>query len=288
MVLDPNTQEDFFMDGQIIAVYCLTADMLVALGHRDDGQCHLIDAEVMTIALTAALFFGGNYALACAFLHEQKYMQQMLSPSRFNRRLHRVKELFLTLFAFLGEHWKALNITSVYIIDSIPIASCDNIRISRSRRYRGERYRGYIASKRRYFYGLRLQLVVTEKGEPVEFFLTPGADSDAGALQWYQFDLPEGSKILGDKAYNVYEIEDDLASIGIDLAPLRKKNSKRAIPGYETYLRQLYRKYIETAGSLITRRFPKTIHAVTGAGFELKLVLFLLAYSFDCLSKVAT
>ena len=273
------------MDGQIIAIYCLNADMLQALGHRDDSQCHLTDAEVMTIALVAALCFGGNYARTCHFLHEQRYMKRMLSPSRFNRRLHRVKDLFLTFFAFLGEHWKDVNSESVYLIDSFPIASCDNIRIKRSRRYKGEDYRGYIASKRRYFYGLRLHLVVTARGEPVEFFLTPGEDSDTGALQWYQFDLPAGSKIIGDKAFNVYEIEDDLASIGIELCPLRKKNSKRPIPPWETYLRELYRKYVETTGSLIMQRFPKTIHAVTPAGFELKIVLLLLAYSFDCLAR---
>src|SRR5919202_585362 len=196
-----------------------------------------------------------------------------------------VKDLFLTLFAFLGEHWKDLNSESVYIIDSSPIASCDNIRIHRSRRYQGEDYRGYLSSKKRYFYGLRLHLVVTATGEPVEFFLIPGEESDTGALQWYQFDLPAGSKILGDKAFNVYDIEDDLASIGIELCPLRKKNSKRAIPPWEPYLRELYRKYIETTGSVIMQRFPKTIHAVTAAGFELKLVLFLLAYSFDCLAR---
>lgn len=108
----------------------------------------------------------------------------MLSPSRFNRRLHRVKELFLTLFAFLGEHWKDLNSESVYIIDSFPIASCDNIRIKRSRRYQGEDYRGYIASKRRYFYGVRLHLVVTATGEPVECFLTPGEVSVQTPPDW--------------------------------------------------------------------------------------------------------
>ena len=116
-------------------------------------------------------------------------------------------------------------------------------------------------------------------------FLIPGSDSDTGALPWYQFDLPAGSKIIGDKAFNVYEIEDDLASIDIELCPLRKKNSKRAIPPWESYLRELHRKYIETAGSLIMQRFPKTIHAITAAGFELKIVLFLLAYSFDCLAR---
>ena len=73
------------MDGQIIAVYCLNADMRLAVGQRDDGQCHLTDAEVMTIAIVAALFFGGNYALTSCFLHEQGYMRRMLSPGRFNR-----------------------------------------------------------------------------------------------------------------------------------------------------------------------------------------------------------
>ncbi len=71
--------------------------------------------------------------------------------------------------------------------------------------------------------------------------------------------------------------------MGITLAPLRKENSTRAIPPWETYLRSVARKYIETAGSSITRRFPKSMHAVTAAGFELKVVLFLLAYSLDCL-----
>lgn len=130
------------MDAQIIAVYCVCADVLTALHHRNDGQCHLTDAEVMTIALVAALFFGGNYVRACAFLYEYGYMRRMLRPSRFNRRLHRIKELFLTVFAVLGDHWKALNADAIYIIDSFPLPSCDNMRIKRSRRYRGEAYRG--------------------------------------------------------------------------------------------------------------------------------------------------
>ncbi len=269
------------MDDRIVAVYCVCADMLHALQHRDDPQCQFTDAEVMTTALVAALFFSGKYVAACMFLHEYGYMPRMLSQSRFNRRLHRVKELFLTLFAVLGDHWKSINAEAVYLIDSFPIASCDNIRIKRSRRYQGDAYRGYIPSKRRYFYGLRLHLVVTAGGEPVEFFLTPGEDNDTGALQWYQFNLPTGATIVGDKAFNVYAIEDDLAAIGIALCPLRKKNSKRAVPPWETFLRETYRKYIETAGSLLMQRFPKTIQAVTAIGFELKLVLFLLAYSLD-------
>lgn len=271
------------MDSQIVAVYCICADMLNALQHRNDPQCHLTDAEIMTVAVVAALFFGGNYARAQAHLVGYHYIAAPLSASRFSRRVHRIKDLFLTLFALLGAHWKALNTESVYVIDSFPIASCDNIRIKRSRRYRGEAYRGYVPSKRRYFYGLRLHLLVTGTGEPVELFLLPGADNDTGALQWYQFDLPHGATIIGDKAFNHYAIEDDLAAVGLHLAPLRKKNSKRAIPAWATYWRQHVRQGIETVGSLLTDRFPKTIRAVSAAGFELKIVLFVLAYSIDCL-----
>jgi hypothetical protein len=40
---------------------------------------------------------------------------------------------------------------------------------------------------------------------------------------------------------------------------------------------------VETAGSLIERLLPKHIHAVTSQGFELKVILFVLAYSVSYL-----
>lgn len=48
------------MDTQIVAIYCLSDDMLKALNHANDPQCQITDAEVMTIAIAAALYFGGN------------------------------------------------------------------------------------------------------------------------------------------------------------------------------------------------------------------------------------
>src|SRR5215471_18158086 len=46
-----------------------------------------------------------------------------------------------------------------------------------------------------------------------------------------------------------------------------------------------YRKMIETAGSLIEQMLPKSIHAVTPQGFELKVALFLVAYSLSCYNE---
>ncbi|MCX6049013.1 MAG: hypothetical protein NT075_28260 [Chloroflexi bacterium] len=154
------------MDYQIILVYCLCADLLNALAHKEDPQCQISDAEVMTSGLVAALYFGGNHSLACTFLQEQGYMPTMVSKSQFSRRLHRLDDLLITLFRVLGESFKPLNETSVYTIDSAPIAACDNIRIRRNKLYGDEAHRGYQASKRRYFYGVKIHLLVT-KDQPI-------------------------------------------------------------------------------------------------------------------------
>jgi hypothetical protein len=86
----------------------------------------MTDAEVMTTAIIARLYFKGNFCLASRYLYEYPYIPKMLSKSRFNRKLHRISELFLILFLRLGETWKKLNEKSVYVMDSYPIAVCDN------------------------------------------------------------------------------------------------------------------------------------------------------------------
>jgi len=276
------------MDTQIVAVFCLVDDMLKAIHHYEDPQCEMRDAELMTTAIIATLYFGGNYTHARSLLSSQGYVSRMLSKSRFSRRLHRIKPLFLMLFSMLGEHWKSLNTDLIYSIDTFPIPVCDNYRIRRAKLYQGKAYRGYIASKKRYFYGLKLHLMVTENGQPVEFFLSPGSFFDGTGLYGFEFDLPEGAQVVGDKAYNNYAIEDMLEVAGIQLSPFRKKNSKRSVPAWVTYLQFHYRKMIETTGSLLSNLLPKKIHATSPAGFELKVTLFILACSINHLFKVAT
>ena len=110
----------------------------------------------------------------------------MLSRSQFNRRLHRLADLVVRLFEVLGQCWKAQRRSNDFLIDSFPVACCDNIRIRRSRLYPLEEtegaFRGYIASKRRFFYGVKAHLLTTSQGRPVELVLTPGSHSDVRAL----------------------------------------------------------------------------------------------------------
>ena len=85
------------MDTEIIAFYCVCDDLLKAMNHVEDRQCQMSDAEVMTTAILAGRCFGGNIESARAMLQQQGYIPTMLSRSRLNRRLHRVKKYFLTL-----------------------------------------------------------------------------------------------------------------------------------------------------------------------------------------------
>ena len=270
------------MDTQIIAVFCICDDILKGLHHYEDPQCSMSDAEVMTAAMTAAMFFDGNYAAACKMLQEYGYMPKMLGPSRFSRRLHRIAVLFWSVFGVLADYWKTLNTDSIYSIDSFPVAVCDNIRIRRAQIYHNEAYRGYCASKKRYFYGVKVHLLVTQDGLPVEVFLTPGSEADVSTLAGFAFDLPAASTIYADRGYTDYDFEDDFASVdglaGSEFLPMRKANSKRPFPPWIRYLQHLHRKRVETAGSLIAQLLPKSIHAVTAAGFELKVFLFVLTY----------
>ena len=271
------------MDDKIIATFCLCDDLLKAMHHQEDRQGQMNDAEIMTTALIASLFFRGNHESARAMLQQHGYIPQMLSKSRLSRRLHRIKDIFIILFDVLGQTWKTLNTDAIYVIDSLPIAVCDNIRIRRSKIYSDENFRGYQASKKRYFYGLKIHLMVTQDGQPVECFLTYGGFGDVDALKYYTYELPDGSIIYADKAYNDYEIEDLLKEVDhIQLLPMRKKNSKRALPPYISFVQSYHRKRVETAGSLIEQLLPKSIHAVTPQGFELKVALFVIASSLNC------
>jgi hypothetical protein len=276
------------LDDTITTTYYLCDEFLKSVGHRDDPQARLSTAEVMTIPLVACALFSGNIEASRSFLDEYGYVEKAISKSRLNRRLHAIDPcLWKGLFALLAEVFKHERSEQTYVVDSLPVAVCDNIRIRRCKLYPPEEhagaFRGYIPSKRRYFYGLRVHLVVTEAGEPVEFSLVAGSEADVSVFKDLELDLPGGSIILADKAYTDYDYEDLLEEVGLHLKAQRKKNSKRPMPLWEEFLGKPIRQHIETVFSRLSALFARKIHAVTPRGFELKIVWSLLAFSIQCL-----
>jgi hypothetical protein len=129
-----------------------------------------------------------------------------------------------------------------------------------------------------------VHLLVTNDGQPVECLLTPGSSSDGRRLKAFRCDVPEGSHVYADTAYHDYAREDVLREAShIQLYPIRKQHSTRPLPPSIASVQPYYRKRIETVGSVTERMLPNTMHAVTAAGFELKVFLFVLACSLNCL-----
>jgi hypothetical protein len=179
-----------------------------------------------------------------------------------------------------------LNISHTCAIDSFPAAVCHNIRIARNRILKDGACRGYCASRRCYFYGFKVHVVVTADGIPVEYTFTAGSTHDLDGLRQMPLNLPGGSGILADSAYTDYGMEQMPADNGICLHAARKANSKRPHhPGTE-YLISIRRKRIETAFSDIAKLMPESVHAVTAEGFLIKLIAFIGAYTFNNLHKL--
>jgi transposase len=278
------------MQDSIVLIYCLCDDFLRAHNHRDDVQCRWSSAQVMTASLVAARHFQGNIEASRRFLLEHGYFTQGLSKSRLNRRLHALPEwLWHGVFGLLSQVFQKHNTSRTFIVDSFPVAVCQPVRIHHCRVFPFERCRsllGYIPSKKRYFYGLRLHLLTTEAGEPVEFVLSDGSCADLSVFKSFALNLESGSTILADKAYNDYAEEQLLQQAGgITLMPLRKKNLKRQWKPWQEAGIKRKRQRIETAFNFLTHLLPRRIHAVTPDGFALKILFCLLAFSLHCLQR---
>jgi hypothetical protein len=188
----------------------------------------------------------------------------------------------LRLFHQLGVVLKEAGVSTKYLLDPPPVAVRDGMRISRCRLVRGKEFGGHIAGKRRHSYGVRVQVVTTEEGVPVEFAFLPGSASDARGLGVLPPALPEGSRLFMDGGYTDCAAEDAAAiSGGVELAPSRKTNSGRGDDCRRSYYKRLVRKRIETVFSQITNLSPRHIHAVTPDGFLLKVSTFVIAFALD-------
>ncbi len=90
------------------------------------------------------------------------------------------------------------------------------------------------------------------------------------------------SKIYGDSAYTDYTIEDDIKQIDlIELMIQRKSNSKRPDEPWIRFLKLQMRKGIETTFSMLKGLLLKKIHAVTFKGFLLKILMFIIGFTFN-------
>lgn len=271
------------MHTKIILIYCICDDFLSAFGLNDDKQCRMTSAEILTVAIVSALFFNGNFARTRLILKYDGYIPNMLSESRLNRRLHKIDiSIWQSIFHAISEVFHKNNQSLEYLVDSMPVEVCMNVRSYRCRLLTGKQFIGFCKAKKKFYYGFKIHMITTYDGKPVEFIITPASTADITAFKLMEIDLPLNASIYGDKAYTQYSFEDDLQEFEkIRLIADRKTNATRQHSGCIQYLQSVLRKRIETTFSQLTSMLPRKIHAVTKNGFLLKLVIFIVSYSIE-------
>ena len=271
------------MEAKAIVAYVVCDDTIKNLKLQDDKQANMSTAEIMTTAIISTIQYSGNIEKARKSLKAERYIPNMLSKSQLCRRLNKIeKPIWNAVLNKLSLEFAKHNIENEFVVDSFPVPVCKLARMNKNKMYQGRRYLGYCAAKDEYYFGVKLHMVCDVNGRPVQTLLTPASENDIKAFRKINFSLPANSSIYADKAYNDYKYEDRLIQEKqVHLMPIRKKNSKRKGGGFLAKIRRKKRKIIETAFSCIEKLMPRSIHAVTKAGFELKIMLFVLAYAFN-------
>ena len=263
-------------DTYIITVFVIFDELCQTLLPAPKYRPKMTPAEILTVAVVAARYFGNHLERALLVMAQAGYIPKArcLSVSRFNRQLHRYSdflELCLETLLELSRTGEA------FIIDSLPVPVCKRVRARRCRKVRGRAFCGYCAAKKEKFFGWRLHLICTPRGQPVAFELLPGAYHDLTSIYELTIDLPKGAALYGDKAYNDATGERFLLDDGgMRLVPIRKNNMKPHEWADEYDLR-LYRKSIETVNSQLESMGLERLKARTHRSFDIKVQASLIA-----------
>ena len=272
------------MEHKMITIYSLIEEFLKGVMCKKEHQlAETSEAKVLFMGYLAVSDFNGNYKTA----HYYSIGMKLVNPieySRFTRRIIQLEEEIEQLFVFLSEIFKKLNGSQIYSVDSFPVEICQIQREKRSKLWQDISLKGYNASKKKYFYGFKVHMVVTTNQEPVSCYISEGSVHDTTASFEFLNDLPKNSIVIGDKGYISSKLDSFLASFGIELSALKRKNM--AIDPNHKVKRKI-RKGVETAFSVITAKFGKVIRATSIRGFLVKLKLFILAYSIDRFFKLS-
>lgn len=277
------------MELKVITIYCICDDLIKSKNIQDHPQSRMTYAEILTTGIVAALFYRGNVQNARLYLLSARYISNMLSHSRINRRLLSIDPDLWQAILILCSHLliKKKKSSGEFIVDSFPMPVCHPSRSWRCKLYQGKEYLGYCAAKKLHYFGLKIHVIISLEGAIVEFLFTPASTGDISGLRLMNLDLPEGGILYGDRAYQSAQFEAILRDDAhICLVTQKRRNSKTPLKGPLAFLQKTYRRGIETAFSQITRLMGRFISAKSRKGFELRVFWFLLAYSIEKTMKV--
>ena len=200
-------------------------------------------AEIMLIMI---LFHDSNYRCLKHFYQERvcKHLRHLFPKVvSYNRFVELEREVAVPLALFIKKVLLG-KCTGISFVDSTPLRVCRNQRIHIHKTFKGIAQRGKCSMG--WFFGFKLHLICNEKGELLNFMITPGDIDDREPLKHEAFMEFIYGKLVGDKGYIGKELFQRLFVNGIQLVTKLKSNMKGALMSVSDRLLLRKRAIIET------------------------------------------
>ncbi|MGX1984157.1 DDE family transposase [Thermolongibacillus altinsuensis] len=203
--------------------------------------------------------------------------------SRYNRRCR----LLRWAIKWIRHQLKHGQHHAYAVVDSLPIELCHSARISRVKRLREVADTGYCASKKAFFYGVKLHIQITDQSLPMGYVVAAASYHDRTVAEEVMTQLPH-PYTLGDKGYVSQLLQEKLhRQYGIAFWTPSRKNQRVSHAKEWTEWMRRKRKIVETTFSVLVDSFHITsIRANSVEGFETALDGILLAYTLVVLGLV--
>ena len=169
--------------------------------------------------------------------------------------------------------------TGISFIDSTPVRVCKNKRIKRNKTFAGLAQLG--KSTMGYFFGFKLHIVIDDKGELLNFVITPGNTDDRYPLKNKSFIKALKGKLYADKGYISKELTQLLFMDGIHLITSIRNNMKNVLMEMKDKIMLRKRSVIETVNDELKNicQIEHSRHR-SFTNFLTNLISGLIAYSF--------
>jgi hypothetical protein len=206
----------------MITIYCLIKEFIKSKSSKKEHKLSEIsDSEVLFLGYLAVSDFNENYKKAHYYGMGMNLVTK-IKYSRFIRRLNKLESVIEELFYFLSQICMKINASQTYSVDSFPVEIYQIQREKRSRLWKDTSLKSYNASKKKYFYGFKVHMVVTTNQEPISVYISEGKVHEIEASYEVIPTIPKDSIVIGDKGYISGNLEDSLAQLGIELSALKR------------------------------------------------------------------
>ena len=238
----------------------------------------LSDSEVMTILI---LFHSGHYRdLKHYYInHIKKHMKDEFPQTvSYNRFVELQKKVVVKLSIFLKMFCLG-KCTGISYIDSTPIRVCHIKREKQHKVFKGLAQKGQCSLG--WFYGFKLHLIINDKGEILDFIITPGNIDNRKPLSDMNLHKRIFGKLFGDKGYISKDLFEQLFIDGVHLITKIKKNMKNSLMLLQDKIALRKRALIETVNDELKNicQVEHTRHR-SFDNFITNLLSGLIAYSF--------